>query len=112
LIPKGLFGTEPITIKFRTREKTSKPQPIGHVRYFNILTSIRGFRVKIAIFLSFLYLSIPKRDLDTKKTPPNIEVRPESLGAMLELMYRTSPITAGVCGLIFSRLIGFFLAKQ
>ena len=28
--------------------------------------------------------SIPKRDLDTKKTTPNIEVCPESLGAMLE----------------------------
>jgi len=59
--------------------------PVGHVRYINILTSIRGFRVKIAIFfLRFLRLSIPKRYLDTKKTPPNIEVCPESLGAMLE----------------------------
>ena len=39
---------------------------------------------KIANFLSFLYISIPKRDLGTKKTPPNIEVCAESLGAMLE----------------------------
>ena len=31
-----------------------------------------------------------KRDLDTKKTTPNIEVWPEGLGAMLE--YRTWPI--------------------
>ena len=29
-------------------------------------------------------MAIPKRDLDTKKTTPNIEVWPESLGAMLE----------------------------
>jgi len=57
-----------------------KPQPIGYVRYINILTSIRAFRVKIAIFLIFLCLSIPKRDLDTKKTLPIIEVCPESLG--------------------------------
>jgi len=37
-----------------------------------------------AYLLSFFCPSIPKRDLDTKKTPPNIEVCPESLGAMLE----------------------------
>jgi len=47
LILKGQFCTELITVKF---ENTSKPQPIGHVRYINILTSIRGFRVKIANF--------------------------------------------------------------
>ena len=60
---------------------------IGHVRYINILTWLRGFRVKIVNFLSFFCLSIPKRDLDTKKTTPNIEVWPESLGAMLEYWY-------------------------
>ena len=60
---------------------------IGHVRYINILAWIRGFRVKIANFASFFCLSIPKRDLDTKKTTPNIEVWPESLGAMLEYWY-------------------------
>ena len=61
--------------------------PIGHVRYINILAWLRGFRVKIANFSSFFCLSIPKRDLDTKKTTPNIEVWPESLGAMLEYWY-------------------------
>ena len=55
---------------------------IGHVRYINILAWLRGFRVKIANFSSFFCLSIPKGDLDTKKTTPNIEVWPESLGAM------------------------------
>ena len=34
-------------------------------------------------FLSFFCLSIPKRDLNTKKTPPNIEVCPESSRATL-----------------------------
>ena len=47
---------------------------IGHVRYINIQASLRGFRVKIANFSSLLCPSIPKRDLDTKKTTPNIEV--------------------------------------
>ena len=60
---------------------------IGHVRYINILTWLRGFRLKIVNFLSFFCLSIPKRDLDTKKTTPNIEVWPESLGATLEYWY-------------------------
>ena len=46
---------------------------IGYVRYINILTWLRGFRVKIAKFSSSFCLSIPKRDLDTKKTTPNIE---------------------------------------
>ena len=54
---------------------------IGHVRW------LRGSRVKIANFSSFFCLSIPKRDLDTKKTTPNIEVWPESLRAMLEYWY-------------------------
>ena len=36
---------------------------------------------------SFLCPSIPKRYLDTKKTTPNIEVWPESLGAVLEYWY-------------------------
>ena len=58
---------------------------ISHVRYVSILTWLRGFRVKIIVnCFSFFSLSIPKRDLDTKKTTPNIEVCPESLGAMLE----------------------------
>ena len=48
--------------------------PIGHVRYINIRAWLRGFRVKIANFSSFLRPSIPRRDLDTKKTTPNIEV--------------------------------------
>ena len=47
---------------------------IVHVRYINIQAWLRGFRVKIANFSSFFCLSIPKRDLDTKKTTPNIEV--------------------------------------
>ena len=65
---------------------------IGHVRYINILTWLRGFRVKIVKFFGFFCLSIPKRDSNTKKATPNIDVWPESLGAMLEYWYRTWPI--------------------
>jgi len=57
---------------------------MGHVRHINILTWIRGFRVKIEKFSSLFCLSIPKRDLETKETPPNVEVCPESLVTMAE----------------------------
>ena len=50
---------------------------------------VPGFRVKIIIvnFFKLLLSLIPRRDLVTKKTTPNIDVRPESLGAMLEYFY-------------------------
>ena len=54
---------------------------IGHIRYINILACVRGFQGKIA---TFFCLTIPKRDLDTKKTTPNIEVCLESLGGTLK----------------------------
>ena len=44
----------------------------------------QGFQVKVVIFLSFLCLLIPKRDLNTKEPTTSIEVCPQSLGAMLE----------------------------
>ena len=52
----------------------SSGAPIGHVRYIDIQAWLRGFRVKIANFSRFFCPSIPKGDLDTKKTTPNIEV--------------------------------------
>ena len=69
--------------------KNRKPtwSTIDYVRHINIQAWVRGFRVKIANFLCFFCPSIPKRDLDTKKTTLNIEVWPESLGAMLEYWY-------------------------
>jgi len=57
---------------------------MGHVGHINILTWIQGFQVKITNFLSFFCLTILKRDLETKKTPPNIKVCPESLVSMSE----------------------------
>ena len=64
---------------------------IGHVQYINILAWVRGFWVKIANISCFSCTSISKRDLDTKKTTPNIVVWPESLGALLEYWW-TLPI--------------------
>jgi len=82
VIPKGYFGTEPITIKLRTREKTSNSQPIGHVyQYFNIDPRLSGQNCN---FFKFPLSFNSKRDLDIRKTPPNIEVCPENLRAMLE----------------------------
>jgi len=45
--------------------------------------SSEAFRTKLLI--SFFCPSIPKRDLDTKKTTPNIEVCPESLGVIYQI---------------------------
>ena len=53
-------------------------------RLRSILTWLRGFRVKLVNCLNIFCLTIPKRDLDTKKTTPIIEVCAESLLAMFE----------------------------
>ena len=70
-----------------SREAWTEPKKCSQVWDINIRAWLRGFRDKIAKFSSFLCPSIAKRDLDTKKTTPNIEVWPESLGAMLEYWY-------------------------
>ena len=61
--------------------------PIGHVRYINILTWLRGFQVKLlylVLFLLFLSLLWELRD---KRNLKNLQFWPESLGAMLEYWY-------------------------
>ena len=57
---------------------------IAYVRvcYIKISTWLRGFWVKIANFSRLHCLAILRRDLNTKKTKPNIEKWPESLGVM------------------------------
>ena len=79
---ENCFHTDVIgsTVFYSNLQTHNWPRSI--YQYSNI--GFRGFQVKIVNFLSFFCLSIPKRDLDTKKTAPNIEVWPESLGAMLE----------------------------
>ena len=52
-----------------------------------ILTWLRGFRDKIANFSRLYCPEIPRRDLSTKKTKPNIEIWSESLRGLLEFQY-------------------------
>ena len=57
---------------------------IGHVRYINILTWLRGFQVKPLYLVSFsLYLSL-FWELKDNGNLKNLQFSPESLGAMLE----------------------------
>ena len=60
---------------------------IGHVRYINILTWLRGFRVKpLYMVLVSLYLSL-FWELRDKGNLKNLQFWPESFGAMLEYWY-------------------------
>ena len=55
-----------------------------HIQYLHILSWLQGFQDKnIVNFLSSFCALIPKNGLDAVKTPPNEEVCPESLRAML-----------------------------
>ena len=57
---------------------------IGHVRYINILTWLRGFLVKLLYLVLFsLYRSL-FWELEDKRNLENLQFLPESLGAMLE----------------------------
>ena len=67
---------------------------IGHVRYINILTWLRGFQVKpLYLVLFSLYLSL-FWELRDKGNLKNLQFWPESLAATLEywMIYRTWPI--------------------
>ena len=62
-------------------------ESIGHVRYINIVTWLRGFQVKpLYLVLFSLYLSLfwELRDRGNLK---NLQFLPESLGAILEYWY-------------------------
>ena len=63
----------------RTVRHVTVNRPRSTYQYFNMALRLSGQNCKI---FKFLYLSIPERDLDAKKTTPNIEVCPESHGAM------------------------------
>ena len=65
------------------------PRLTGHfsifVLVFFVLKSFLGIaRQKTANFPRLYCLAIPRKDLSTKKTKPNIEKKTESLGVMLE----------------------------
>ena len=62
-------------------------QVIGHVRYINILTWLRGFRVKLLYLVLFSLYSSLFWELRDKRNFNNLQFWPESLGAMLEYWY-------------------------
>ena len=57
---------------------------IGHVRYINILTWLRGFRDKLLYLALFSLYSSLFWELRDKRNLENLHFLPESLGAMLE----------------------------
>ena len=60
----------------------SNSGPRSIYQYSYMAPGLSGQNCKF--FLSSFCHSIPQKNLNTKKTIPNIEVCPESLGAMLE----------------------------
>ena len=60
---------------------------IGHIRYINILTWLRGFRVKLLYLVVFSLYSSLFWELREKRNLKNLQFWPESLGAMLEYWY-------------------------
>ena len=60
---------------------------IGHVPYINILTWLRGFRVKLLYLVLFSLYSSLFWELRDKRNLKNLQFWPESHGAMLEYWY-------------------------
>ena len=60
---------------------------MGHVRYINILTWLWGFRVKLLYLVLFSLYSSLFWELRDKRNLKNLQLWPESLGAMLEYWY-------------------------
>ena len=77
----GIFGHVTCLDQSRASEN------IWWIININILTWLRGFQDKIAHFVRSFCTSVPKGDLNRKKTTLNIGVCPESLGAMLQYWY-------------------------
>ena len=63
-----------------------------------ILTWLRGFRDRMANFSRLHCLQIPRRDLNTKKTEPNMEKWLGSLGVMLE--FNMLYVNVGYCSIV------------
>ena len=67
----------------KKRHLTITSERIGHVRYINILTWLRGFLVKLLYLVFSLYRSL-FWELEDKRNLKNLQFLPESLGAVLE----------------------------
>ena len=65
--------------------------------YIKILTWHLGFTDKIANFWRFHCLVSLRRELSARKTKPNIEIRPESLGVMYTERGPLKPLSRSKC---------------
>ena len=81
---------------------------IGHVRYINILTWLRGFQVKLLYLVLFSLCPSLFWELRDKGNLKNLQFWPESLGAMLEYWY----IERGLLGIYLSVFCWRALARQ
>ena len=87
-------GLEPGPLALESSAITMRPPwghheapSLGHVRYINILTWLRGFQVKLLYLVLFsLYPSL-FWELRDKRNLKNLQFWPGSLGAMLEYWY-------------------------
>ena len=61
--------------------------PIGHIRYINILTWLRGFRDKLPDLVLFSLFPSLFWELWDKRNFKNLQFWPESLGFILEYWY-------------------------
>ena len=79
------FGEQKTLYKVGATElflrKKDVNRPCSIYQYSNMAPRVLAQNCNLFVFFC---LSITKRDFNTKKTTPNIEVCPESLGAMLE----------------------------
>ena len=61
-------------------------RPRSIYKYSNMAPRVSDQNCKLNFLSCFCLLIIPRRDLDTKKTPPNIDVCPESLRANIKII--------------------------
>ena len=63
-------------------------RPRSIYKYSNMAPRRSDQNCKLNFLSCFCLLIIPRRGLDTKKTPPNIDVCPESLGANIKKLFQ------------------------
>ena len=61
-------------------------RPRSIYKYSNMAPRLSDQNCKLNFLSCFCLLKIPRRDLGTKKTPPNIDVCPESLRANIKII--------------------------
>ena len=92
VLKKLLLLTDVLTTWVEVIFIVNRPRSI--YQYSNMASRLLGQNCN---FLNFFCLSIPKRDVNTKKATLNIEVWPESLGAMLEYWYIECGLLTSAC---------------